>query len=52
MKPKKKNEDGEKDLKTEQMKEQKRVHSRAYHGARSKATHEGKNEVDLYLTSI
>ena len=44
-------EDG-KDEKIEQMKEKKRVHSRAYHSARTKAIREGGSEVDLYLTSL
>ena len=48
MEPKKKN--GE-DKKPNQGAERKRIHSRAYHGART-AIRDGKSEVDLYLTSL
>ena len=49
MKPTKKN--GE-DKKPNQDLEQKRIHSRAYKAARTKAIRDGKSEVDLYLTSL
>ena len=48
MEAKKKN--GE-DKKPNQGAERKRIHSRAYHGART-AIRDGKSEVDLYLTSL
>ncbi len=49
MLPKKK--DGD-DKAAHQDLEQKRMHSRAYKAARTKAIRDGKSEVDLYLTSL
>ena len=36
----------EKEKRLEQLKERKRVHSRAFHGARNKALSQGKSQVD------
>ena len=52
MKPKKKDGDDKNPKQDTWAKEKNRIHSRAYHAARSKALRDGHSEVDLYLTSL
>ena len=52
MKPKKKDGDDKNPKQDTWSKEKNRIHSRAYHAARSKSVREGHSEADLYVTSL